>query len=184
MSRCTIESNRSDGVYCYGGNLTLVNCLLEKNGGDGLRVVNGPVTAIHNTFAGNRRDGIDAFRQNKKTIVYNNIFCANREAGVSGRRGLMAHDYNIVFANTRNFAGVIAGKNSLLVDPGFLYAKKSDYHFSKTSVAIDAASSSSAYSTSLDIEGLSRPLGVANDIGCYESHYQRRVKIESWVEVR
>ena len=69
--------------------------------------------------------------------------------------------------------GGFSGTGNIDADPLFVDLEKGNFHLQKESPCIDAAAASSPYNQAIDIEGNTRPLGTAPDMGAYETVLNR-----------
>jgi|GEM_PF-5334660 len=75
-------------------------------------------------------------------------------------------DYNIVYNTTYPFRGTITqNTNDLLTNPGFVNPSGGDFHLQSSSPAIDNGTDAGV---AIDFDSVSRPKGVAYDIGAFE----------------
>jgi hypothetical protein len=124
-----------------------------------------------------------------KTTVSNNIIRNNRGNGIneSGKTGLWNRFFNnILFGNGINTISTKTGlaSGTLTSDPqmvNFQINGTGDYHLKSASPAIDAGTTDCAPGTSscvpsTDLDGVTRPQGLAYDIGPYESSFSKPEK--------
>jgi len=131
-----------------------------------------PVTAVihHNTIDGASLYGINMANNFLATvspdIQYNNITnCGAGIADTGTEASTPTIDYNNLFNNGAAYDGISPGPNDISGDPLYNDSGLADYHLQAGSACVDAAVTSTI---SVDLDGNTRPLGAAADIGCYE----------------
>ncbi|HUD46491.1 MAG TPA: right-handed parallel beta-helix repeat-containing protein [Candidatus Baltobacteraceae bacterium] len=135
------------------------------------------VDFVNNTIAGNTSAGAGggaAFQQYGSTEVLNvlnNIIWGNSAATEGGDVWLSGTGQERVFSN--NDANDIFGvfdlfENNLDVDPLFAVLANGNYHLQSGSPCIGAGATNAPSLPSTDLDGNSRLVGGAVDMGCYE----------------
>ena len=93
------------------------------------------------------------------SILYNNYFASTLGYDIDGTSTtnycIYRSTYNVTHNNTIGTS-----------DPLFLDAANDNYLITSSSPAVDAGSAS--YAPANDLNGITRPFGVADDLGCYE----------------
>ena len=194
--RCTVTGNVATSgnggfsVLANGGeNFSLENCIVADNQAlaGGVSYVNGgEFIAINSTFANNRATGGEGgvlWHQNATAIFRNSILWGNNASDeghnayinggtvtigdsilASGGDGVLD---NAPYFTTSGAAHTLTiGAETTENDPMFVDAAGGDYHIQVVSPAVDNGSATDAPAE--DIDGDSRPQGIADDIGADE----------------
>jgi len=169
--------------------LRLTNTVVAANSshgvkmeGTGITVQTGGVQAYsyNSTIANNTSNGLWLTQQNtlgnSQSYFYNTIIAENMRNGFEvsdgdGLGALLTEDYNCANNALTNFvvngAEQAASANDVLYNPSFKGLPGTEpYNLRAGSSCIDAASAT--YAPPTDIRGVTRPQGVADDIGAYE----------------
>lgn len=205
FTRCTITGNTAAGGI--GGALNngnsacdavFENCIVSGNRGTqaGAVYVNqGTLNVVNSTFADNQATAGSggAISSNGGTnVVCNSIFwnnTASADGYIAYQNGgtmtitdsVLASGGDGIFTNTPYFSGsgtaTVSGYASDS-DPHFVHPAGGDYHLLVPSVAID--NTDATYAPATDIDGESRPQGVAYDIGADEYATADNGPVLSW----
>ncbi len=160
-----IDGNSGSGLYSRNfASPELRNCIISKNiqatgvQGGGIHATSSSTVTVSNcTIADNTGYGI--YGQYASFIVTSSILWGNTGALVAANgSGLVS--YSLV-------QGGAQGTGNLGLDPLFIDSANGDYRVGTSSPCLDA-SPSVAFLFPQDIVGVSRPQGVAYDIGAYE----------------
>lgn len=180
----TVSGNASCGFHFYnGGSYTVSNNRIFKNnvfgntGPDcgGILISNGSGNKVYNNIVrGNTGPGIQTYSGGDSTQIYNNTIYGNGGAGLLINAGTNSNDLrnNISFQNSGgNISNQGAGTNvppdNYTSDPFFINAGANNFHLTAGSTGvINRGVTLSAVVD--DFDGLSRPQGIAYDIGAYE----------------
>ncbi len=157
------------GVVTDEGEVLITNCIIRDSKDEGVKLKDGndDVTIINCTIAHNGKDGV---RQDAGLLdVRNSILAFNGEDGFDSNGGSRTHTYNLVYGNSgAAFSGTSQSTGEWTSDPMFADASARDYTLQSNSPAIDAGVDVTGIVDD-DIDGRPRPIGLAWDIGCYES---------------
>lgn len=163
------------------GTLTINNSTFTANGGGAISNLNGTLTLNNSTLSGNSTANNGAgILNNNAVLALNHSTVSGNTAGLGGggiyrTSGTVTFNNSIVAGNTAatdsNVFGAFSGSNNLTGgDPKL--SPLADYGGATRTMqpcggspAIDAAGSSSL---TVDQRGVSRPVGVAKDIGSVE----------------
>jgi hypothetical protein len=178
--RIQYNSNLDHGLYLCGDDELVVNNIVTHNSAFGLHLAGydtqNNLKAYNNVFAFNGRSGAVLWLSFSGVYIKNNIFYKNAVYGIDSWD---AHGTGVVFDNNLFYGnpyGTIRTNNggsdfsytmglSRNGDPLFVN-ETSDFSVKSVSPAIDAGLTLPEVAT--DIDGLTRPLGSAYDIGAYE----------------
>jgi hypothetical protein len=178
--RISINSNLDHGLYLCGDDELVVNNIVTHNSAFGLHLAGYDtqrnLKAYNNVFAFNGRSGAILWMSFSGVYIKNNIFYKNAIYGIDSWD---AHGTGVVFDNNLfygNPSGTIRTNNGgsdfsytmgLSLNGNPLFANEaSDFSVKPGSPAIDTGLTLTEVAT--DIDGLTRPLGSAFDIGAYE----------------
>jgi hypothetical protein len=193
ISKSIIRDNTTTGeggaIFTNAANLTIENSIFADNQGSNggvIRTNNGPtVTVVNSTFADNsatNQGGVFYICATGTTTVRNSIFW-NNSATSSGHiaykacsgifHGFMTitdSDVDTDPPDVYNYFGNGTPTTSNNIDPAqdplFVNATADNYHIQTGSPVIDQASAT--YAPDDDIDGDSRPIGAADDMGADE----------------
>ena len=182
ISGFVIKNQTFAGVYSALSNPS--NIVIKNNifsnvaymfGGINVSLGTGSVNIkiINNTFY---KSGGIAFQYSgsgtRSVEIKNNIIIGNNSGdngiGISDANIIADSDYNIVWNNTTNYVGVVAGGHDASVDPLFFDSSIGNFKLQKSSPAIGAGTDLSGSGVTSDILGVARPQGSGYDIGAYE----------------
>ena len=171
----TEQANLDHGIYFGSGSGLVANNVVEHNLCHGVQLYTSPqnVTVTHNTIVRNGKAGVIIARYAAQNTVVNNVIAYNGDTGIRSHdltgTGNVARN-NVVYGNGGGNLGLQATGISLidniLSDPRFI--AMGDWRLTSTSPAIDRGLTS--WTVADDYLGIARPLGLAPDIGAYESH--------------
>ncbi|MCF6281685.1 MAG: right-handed parallel beta-helix repeat-containing protein [Candidatus Polarisedimenticolaceae bacterium] len=189
---CIISGNTSTSVggawyvNSTDSSPTFENCIVANNSGSlgGVFFLNSAnTTLINSTLVGNSATstggGVMYVQNTSNAIIRNSILWDNTASNgyigyfnggvIDITDSIVSNDGDDVFTNAPYFAGSgtpnISGYTAESL-PNFVDAAGGNYHIQQPSDAIDNASA--AYAPAFDLDGISRPQGVADDIGAYE----------------
>jgi hypothetical protein len=173
-SNQVLDNHTSAGVAVeYGGlsDPTLANNVVAAAGDKALSLgsyAGAPLTAtlIHNTLIGSGMGYGISVESGYVTLVLTNTIVASHTWGITNTfptSSTVTADHTLFWANGHDD---IQGTNAVTADPAFLNPGSGDYHLSPGSAAIDAGVEAGE---SVDIDGDSRPLNLAPDIGADEA---------------
>jgi hypothetical protein len=163
--RTKFLSNGKCGVQGKGCYFYLHNCLVAFNGEEGVEAKDkGSLLVDHCTVVYNGDDGVDRDSSLATCGIQNSILAFNGDNGIDiGDTRHVSHSNNLLFGNRRgNFSGISSDTSEIQADPRFLSV--TDFRLRGTSPAIDTV----AVGQRVDLAGTARPLGIKNDMGCYE----------------
>jgi parallel beta-helix repeat protein len=192
FSKCTITGNRATSnsggaMQVQGSTATFENCIIANNegtsGGAGY-MHSGSASFTNVTFSDNQatvgNGGAFYICNLVNNTVRNSIFWNNSAVG-SGQTahkacsgsytGYMTITDSNVDTSGGNFSGGTANTSSNVdpaVNPLFIDAAAGNYHIQPSSLMIDRASAT--YAPVDDIDGETRPMGTADDIGADEAN--------------
>jgi len=116
-----------------------------------------------NTIVTTDANAIDATtNENRSLFVEDNVIVATTNAVACSQCTI---NRNVTFPET-----ILIGASNIVKDPQFVAATNHDFHLSATSPAVDAAQPSTGFTSTHDFDGVSRPQGIAPDIGAFEHH--------------
>jgi hypothetical protein len=169
-ANCKSYNNAKYGFRLWGngGPFTIINGLAYGNGWFPLMLQNlGPTTSFYNcTFVGSPGDQGYMIDQSAANLVMRNtVFAGFSKRMSNGTLTGVDDDYDLYFSPAGTL-GYTPGPHSLKVDPLFVNPSNGDYHLQAQSLAIDSGTSLPQVTT--DLDGNSRPQGVAYDMGAYE----------------
>ncbi|MCF6281686.1 MAG: right-handed parallel beta-helix repeat-containing protein [Candidatus Polarisedimenticolaceae bacterium] len=194
FSKCTITGNRATtsaggGIQIQGVDTvaTFENCIITNNqgtSGGAAYLHSGSATFTNVTFADNQatvgNGGAFYICLMLDNTVRNSIFWNNSAVGTGQTAykdctgfytGFMTITDSNVDTSGDNFGNGTAITSSNLdpaVDPSFIDAAGGDYHIQSSSLMVDQANAS--YAPADDIDGETRPMGAADDIGADEAN--------------
>lgn len=151
------------GGAVVGTNVTIVQNALA---GAGVYLCGGHLTANHWTLADNGRYGVIAdlgIEVDTGSAHLQNSIVASHTTGLGGA-GAAAHQTMFHEVSTPCIAGASCVGN-LFGDPKFVDPLNGDYHIQRDSAAVDQAHRTDVF---VDMDGESRPVGSASDIGADE----------------
>ena len=178
--RDNVSSTEGGAIYVNLGSLSIENSIFADNQGTNggvIRTNSGPtVSIINSTFADNQatNGGIMYICTTGSTTIRNSVFWNNTattgnviyKACGSGNIGTISHTdissseiYNATFTDG-------GGNMDPAQNPLFVNAGADNYHIQSGSPVVDQASAT--YAPADDIDGESRPLGSADDMGADE----------------
>jgi hypothetical protein len=170
-----LDNHTSVGIEVVDGGLsgpTLVNNVVARSGDKGIlfSTYSAPLTAtlIHNTFIGSGAGYGVTVESDDVSLAMTNTIVASYAWGITNTfptSSTVAADHTLFWANDHD--GIV-GTNPVYGDPAF--TGLGGYHLGPGSAAIDAGV---ATAESVDIDGDSRPLGSAPDIGADEALWRQ-----------
>ena len=175
-SNQVLDNHTPVGIEVVNGGLggpTLVNNVVARSGDKALSLrsyAGAPLTAtlIHNTFIGSGAGYGVSVESGYVALALTNTIVASHTWGITNTfptSSAVAADHTLFWANAQN--GIV-GTNPVYGDPAF--TGLDGYHLGLSSAAVDAGV---ATAESVDIDGDSRPLGFAPDIGADEVLWRR-----------
>ncbi|MCF6282261.1 MAG: right-handed parallel beta-helix repeat-containing protein [Candidatus Polarisedimenticolaceae bacterium] len=193
FSKCTFTGNRATAsaggaieVHGAATVATFENCIIANNQGThggAAYMHSGHASFTNVTFADNQATvsygGVFYSCLMIDNTVRNSIFWNNSAAGLGQTAykdcgaypGFMTITHSNVDTSGGNFVNGAPSTNSNVdpaVDPLFIDAAGGDYHIQSSSLMIDRASAT--YAPADDIDGETRPMGTADDIGADEAN--------------
>jgi hypothetical protein len=175
-SNQVVDNNTSVGIEVVNGGITgpsLVNNVVARSGEKTLLLsahINHPLTAtlIHNTLIGSGTGYGVYVETGYVTVLLTNTIVASHTWGITNTvpaSSTVTADYTLFWANDQD--GIV-GTNPVYGDPAFIDLGGGGYHLGPGSAAIDAGV---VTVESVDIDGDSRPIGSAPDIGADEGRW-------------
>lgn len=174
-----IYNNAGWGIHLYplpASNNVIRNNRVHDNArvgnrGPGIGIY-GPNNIAYNNIVWNNKTGFQIYYNADNNKIFNNtVYNDDRGIDIYDSHGVIVTN-NIVYQNsggsiidTGNSAP-IKSNNLENIDPKFVNAGGLDFHLQSTSPAINAGATISE--VPYDIQGVTRPMGVAYDIGAYE----------------
>lgn len=166
LSNCEIYGAK-EGIRVDDAEATIINCIVRDSTEEGIYVRDTSTVAIWNcTVAHNAHDGIEV--DNGTVTITNSVLAYNNDDGLDRDGGSVTHRYNLSYGNgSRNFEGTSSHATELQSNPQFADASGRDYHLQSSSPAVNAGTDA-AGTVDDDLDGISRPIGSAWEMGCYE----------------
>jgi hypothetical protein len=175
-SNQVLDNHTSVGIAVVYGSLsgpTLVNNVVARSGDRGISFwasSSAPLTATlaHNTLVGLGAGYGIYIESGYVSLAMTNTIVASYTWGITNTfpsSSTVNADHTLFWANTQD--GIV-GTNPVYGDPAF--TGLGGYHLGPDSAAIDAGV---ATAENVDIDGESRPLGAAPDIGADEAFWRR-----------
>tara|TARA_R110002072_G_scaffold155657_2_gene306101 strand:- start:162015 stop:165362 length:3348 start_codon:yes stop_codon:yes gene_type:complete len=191
VARRNQVTGNSAGIFAYRvNNAEIVNNVTARNQSYGVAVdVSGKGTAeIWNNSIVDNRYGV--WHLGGKGSIRNNIIAnGDRKAknasayGIYRGGGNVDVGHNLLFGQQRKYINIEPGAGDVLKPPRFVDHAKGDYRLAAGSPAINAGTSPGKL-TSVDIQGLSRPMFNAYEIGAFEyPEKSGSLRILDWNEV-
>lgn len=188
--RNRITGNAS-GIYALrvdGGEI--VNNVVARNRSVGIAIsVAGRGTAdVWNNSIVDSRFGVAHY--GGKGTIRNNVIAngdmkatAKNAYGIYRSTGNVDVGHNLLFGQQRKYVNTVPGAGDVLKPPRFIDYAKGDFRLAAGSPAINAGTSPGSL-TSVDIQGLSRPMFDAFEIGAFEyPEKSGSVRILDWGEM-
>ena len=155
--------------------------------GNGIFVNSSSPEIRNNTIVANggtgRGDGILIWPESATPTIINNIIAYNGYGIVHGTSSFAGvADYNDVYGNTTDYAGVSPGPHDISADPMFVDAANGNYALEPGSPAADAGTNEDAPNT--DVDGLPRPQDgdgdgdAVVDMGAHELPHAAALEVE------
>jgi hypothetical protein len=175
-SNQVVDNHTAVGIEVVNGGLsgpTLANNAVVRSGDKGITFSaysSAPLTAtlIHNTLVGSGTGYGISVESGYVALALTNTIVASYTWGVTDTfpfSSTVTTDHTLLWANAQN--GIV-GTDPVYGDPGFVDLGMGGYHISPVSAARDAGVATGEYA---DIDGDSRPLGPAPDIGADEGRW-------------
>jgi len=165
-----VSRHNENGVFSWNGSgtLTLTNSLIVGNTLNGVGLDNSPPSTIVNCTIVGSTYGVYVYGSGGG-VVRNSIITSNRfgvqKQGPSSTSGADLSIVNSdVFGNNTNFDQAVPGQGCISAAP--LFVGPDDYHLAAGSPCIDTGATPDP--NDHDLDGVSRPVGVALDMGAYE----------------
>lgn len=179
------------GIYAYQvEDAEIVNNVSARNRAYGV-VVNvsgrGDADVWNNSLVDNRHG---VWHQNGRASICNNIIAngdlnssMTNAVGIYSDSSGAAVNHNLLFGQRSKYVNVQPGKGDVIKPPRFRDHSKGDYRLASGSPAINAGTSAGRL-TVIDIDGLSRPMFHAFEIGAFEyPEKSGSVRILNWGEL-
>lgn len=194
-SRIVARRNRltgnASGIFAYRvDDAEIVNNVAANNRSYGIAVSvagSGEADIWNNSIVDNRYGvwhlgGNGSIRNN---LIANGDLKAKAASayGIYRSKGTVAIGHNLLFGQQRKYVNVKPGTGDVIKPPRFVDHAKGDYRLAAGSPAINAGTSPGRL-TAVDIQGLSRPMFDAFEIGAFE--YPKKsgsVRILDWGEM-
>ena len=167
LDKLDITCSGQHGTYLYNSTATLTNVLMHDCFGYGFYNYGSSIIEMWNcTIANNGYSGI--YNTGSATLTITNSIVANNGTfGLQQASGTINHSYNLVSGNSSgNYSGTTAGTGEIDSDPRF--TGNNSYYLDLESPAINAGLDAQNIADD-DLDGRSRPLGSAWDLGCFEA---------------
>ncbi|BCW97298.1 MAG: hypothetical protein KatS3mg024_0125 [Armatimonadota bacterium] len=168
VDRCFIRNNGADGILCLGSSPVIQGCVITGTSGAGVSCQDGSAPVlINNTIAASQGTGLALESGASAT---NNIVAFNG-TGIAVQPGADAPALlrNCVYGNSGgDYVGVGPGTGDVRADPQFVALSAGDVRIRPSSPCRDAGDDAAASSLATDIEGRTRKIGAAVDMGAYE----------------
>lgn len=150
--------------------LKITNSLVGSNGGGGVATTATSGEIVHNTFVGNAFGGTTSYLTGAVSMtssaglaIFNNVMTSNYY-GLNCYSCTSTWGYNNIWGNTTNYVNdASAAVTDTSADPLYVDASNGDYHLKSGSPCLDVGTS--AYATSADVDGDTRPQGDGYDLG-------------------
>lgn len=179
------------GVYAYQVNdARVINNISARNRTYGVAVsVNGQGSAdVWNNSIVDNRHGV--WHQRGKASICNNIIAngdlnsSNTNSfGIYSDSGGAVVNHNLLFGQKKKYVNTTPGTGDVIKPPRFVDYARGDYRLASGSPAINAGTTAGRL-TATDIDGLSRPMFNAFEIGAYEyPEKSGSVRILNWGEL-
>lgn len=179
------------GVYAYRvDRAAIINNISARNRTYGVAVnVNGQGNAeVWNNSIVDNRHGV--WHQRGKASICNNIIAngdlnaSNTNSfGIYSDSGGAALNHNLLFGQKKKYVNTTPGTGDVIKPPRFVDYANGNYRLASGSPAINAGTSAGRLAAT-DIDGLSRPMFDAYEIGAYEyAEKSGSVRILNWGEL-
>jgi nitrous oxidase accessory protein NosD len=194
-ARVTAHRNRitgnSSGIFAYRvDDAEIVNNVAAGNKAYGIAVSvsgRGAADVWNNSIVDNR---YGVWHLGGKGSIRNNIIAngdmkasSSNAYGIYRSGGVVDVGHNLLFGQQRKYVNMAPGTGDVIKPPRFVDYAKGDYRLAAGSPAINAGTSPGTLTT-VDIDGLSRPMFDAFEIGAFE--YPKKsgsVRILDWGEM-
>jgi len=145
ISRLTIRSADSHGIWVRDGQQFIDHCLIADNGDRGIYLSSmaGRAFAVitHCTILDNGEVGIHAARDDSSTTITDCIIAFNPRGVVTDQpEGRIVVRRNCTFGNGTDFDRVVPGDSNFVKDPLFVDPENGDFRLEKGSPCIGAGS--------------------------------------------
>jgi len=184
-------TDNGSGIYAFRvDDAEIVNNVAARNRSVGIAVsVAGRGTAdVWNNSIVDSRFGVAHYGGNgtirNNVIAYGDMKGTAKNAyGIYRSRGSVDVGHNLLFGQQRKYVNTTPGAGDVLKPPRFIDYAKGDFRLAAGSPAINAGTSPGSL-TSVDIQGLSRPMFDAFEIGAFEyPEKSGSVRILDWGEM-
>ncbi len=171
-----IDDNRNSQItgVPYTGKTLVENNISYNNGGSGIHAYSSNNVDIINNTAWNNGTVVgypEIYGQDGTNVnIYNNIMYARMGGACNSNAGGTTYDFNIYY----NGPASRMGPNDVVADPKIVKLATdgtADFHLRSNSPAINTGSDTPGKYSSIDIEGVERPVGAKPDRGAYESEF-------------
>ena len=184
-------AGNSSGIFAYRvTDAEIVNNISAKNRSYGIAVSvtgSGEADVWNNSIVDNR---YGLWHLGGRGTIRNNIIAngdmkarSSNAFGVYRSGGTVDLGYNLLFGQQRKYVNAKPGTGDVIKPPRFIDHAKGDYRLAAGSPAINAGTSPCKL-TAVDIQGVSRPLFNAFEIGAFEyPEKSGSLRILNWGEM-
>ena len=174
VARCLFTKNdyRHDGSALYAKGGVVESCLFTGNmcGGAGAVCLGGSAALVNCTIVANTGSTCSGVKMNTSKVRAVNCAIFGNTAPDTAT-GKVFDDNGTCFVNCAADLEIPGGTGCLCVEPAFRDAAGGDWRLSPASPLIDAGTAPAAYgaASETDLDGASRVVPAAVDVGCYEN---------------
>lgn len=181
ITRCIIEDNSSDGIYCISGSPQITNNIIRLNDYDGIYSSSSTPPTIKSNWIYDNYDGIGFSSANSSATARNNTIVDNDSNGIYVDSGTAPMISNCILWNNGDELVNCTATYSCIKDPNdangtgnissypyFADYDGNDFHLTWNSPCINRGDPNGSYSGQVDMDGEDRLIDGRVDIGADE----------------